>query len=196
MVSRHSSHSMTSCPPADRCSIWGLHFWWRDVKAISPTNKRLVVTAAHSCATLTYPPSFVLLVTAVKVVMQHSPSLLSWMRSATSASPDEARKEWRRGEWCPYLSVLTFFCMSCGHGARFRTGRNFLFCYFIIFFHALSRTSNLLDWPKHVFSFLPRKGIEKGMDNIHSDVRVYTLIDRVNQNWLKAQCCSSAELSW
>ena len=36
MVSRHSSHSMTSCPPADRCSIWGLHFWWRDVKAISP----------------------------------------------------------------------------------------------------------------------------------------------------------------
>ena len=62
--------------------------------------------------------------------------------------------------------------MSCGHGARFRTGRNFLFCYFFFFFHALSSTSNLLDWPKHVFSFLPRKGIEKGMDNIHSDVRV------------------------
>ena len=144
---------------------------WRE-GYLAATNKRLVVTAAHSCATLTYPPSFVLLVTAVKVVMQHSPSLLRWMSSATSASPDEARKEWRRGEWCSYLSVLTIFCLSCWHGARFRTGRNFLFCYFIIFFHALSRTSNLLDWPKHVFSFLPRKGIEKGMDNIHSDVRV------------------------
>ena len=57
------------------------------------------------------------------------------------------------------------------HGARFRTGRNFIICYFIIFFHVLSSKSNLLDWPKHVFSFLPRKGIEKGMDNIHSDVR-------------------------
>ena len=58
------------------------------------------------------------------------------------------------------------------HGARFRTGRNFLICYFIIFFHVPSSKSNLLDWPKHVFSFLPRKGIEKGKDNIHSDVRV------------------------
>ena len=106
---------------------------WRE-GYLAETNKRLVVTAAHSCATLTYPPSFVLLVTAVKVVIQHSPSLLRWMRSATSASPDEARKEWRRGEWCSYLSVLTIFCLSCGHGARFRTGRNFLFCYFIIFF--------------------------------------------------------------
>ena len=36
MVSRQSSYSMTSCPPADHCSICGLHFWWRDVKAISP----------------------------------------------------------------------------------------------------------------------------------------------------------------
>ena len=36
MVSRQSSHSMTSCPLADRCSICGLHFWWRNVKAISP----------------------------------------------------------------------------------------------------------------------------------------------------------------
>ena len=27
MVSRQSSHSMTSCPPADRCSICGLYFW-------------------------------------------------------------------------------------------------------------------------------------------------------------------------
>ena len=36
MVSRQSSHSTTSCPLADRCSICGLHFWWRNVKAISP----------------------------------------------------------------------------------------------------------------------------------------------------------------
>ena len=28
MVSRRSSHSMTSCPPADHCSIGGLYFWW------------------------------------------------------------------------------------------------------------------------------------------------------------------------
>ena len=28
MVSRQSSHSMTSCHPADRCSICGLNFWW------------------------------------------------------------------------------------------------------------------------------------------------------------------------
>ena len=118
----------------------------------------------HCCATLTYPPSFVFLVTAVKVVKQHSPSLMRWMSSATSASPDEARKEWRRG------GMMFLF-----HGARFRTGRNFIICYFIIFFHVLSSKSNLLDWPKHVFSFLPRKGIEKGMDNIHSDVRVDTL---------------------
>ena len=36
-----SSHSMTSCPPADRCSICGLHFWWRNEKAIwpKPTSK-------------------------------------------------------------------------------------------------------------------------------------------------------------
>ena len=115
----------------------------------------------HCCATLTYPPSFVFLVTAVKLVTQHSPSLMRWMSSATSASPDEARKEWRRG------GMMFLF-----HGARFRTGRNFIICYFIIFFHVLSSKSNLLDWPKHVFSFLPRKGIEKGMDNIHSDVRV------------------------
>ena len=114
----------------------------------------------HCCATLTYPPSFVFLVTVVKVVTQHSPSLMRWMSSATSASPDEARKEWRRG------GMMFLF-----HGARFRTGRNFIICYFIIFFHVLSSKSNLLDWPKHVFSFLPRKGIEKGMDNIHSDVR-------------------------
>lgn len=67
------------------------------------------------------------------------------------------------------LISLTFFCMSCGHGARFRTGRYF---HLIFFFHVLSSTSNLLDSPKHVFSFLPRKGIEKGKDNIHSDVRV------------------------
>ena len=58
------------------------------------------------------------------------------------------------------------------HGARFRTGHNFLICYFIIFFHVLSSKSNLLDWLKHVFSFLARKGIEKSKDNIHSDVRV------------------------
>ena len=57
------------------------------------------------------------------------------------------------------------------HGARFRTGRNFLI-FFFFFFHVHSSKSNLLDWPKHVFSFLPRKGIDKGMDNIHSDVRV------------------------
>ena len=115
----------------------------------------------HCCATLTYPPSFVFLVTVVKVVTQHSPSLMHWMSSATSASPDEARKEWRRG------GMMFLF-----HGARFRTGRSFLTCYFIIFFHVLSSNSNLLEWPKHVFSFLPRKGIEKGMDNIHSDVRI------------------------
>ena len=36
MVSRQSSYSMTSCPPADHCTICGLHFWWRDLKAISP----------------------------------------------------------------------------------------------------------------------------------------------------------------
>ena len=115
----------------------------------------------HCCTTLTYPPSFVFLVTAVKVVTQHSTSLMRWMSSATSASPDEARKEWRRG------GMMFLF-----HGARFRTGRKFLICYFIIFFHVLSSNSNLLEWPKHVFSFLPRKGIEKGMDNIHSDVRI------------------------
>ena len=36
-----SSHSMTSRPPADRCSICGLHFWWRNEKAIwpKPTSK-------------------------------------------------------------------------------------------------------------------------------------------------------------
>ena len=115
----------------------------------------------HCCATLTYPPSFVFLVTTVKVVTQHSPSLMRWMSSATSASPDEARKEWRRG------GMMFLF-----HVARFRSGRNFLICFFVFFFHVLSSKSNLLDWPKHVFSFLPRKGIEKGMDNIHSDVRV------------------------
>ena len=46
---------------------------------------------------------------------------------------------------------------------------------FNFFFHVLSSTSNLLDSPKHVFSFLPRKGIGKGKDNIHSDVRVDVL---------------------
>ena len=36
-----SSHNMTSCPSADRCSICGLHFWWRNEKAIwpKPTSK-------------------------------------------------------------------------------------------------------------------------------------------------------------
>ena len=113
---------------------------WRE-GYLAETNKRLVVTAAHSCATLTYPPSFVFLVTAVKVVTQHSPSLLRWVSSATSASPDEARKEWKRGEWCSYLSVLTFFCMSCGHGARFRTGR-----YFHVIFFFKSSPVRLIFW--------------------------------------------------
>ena len=27
-ISRQSSHLMTSCPPADHCSICGLYFWW------------------------------------------------------------------------------------------------------------------------------------------------------------------------
>ena len=38
MVSRQSSHSMTSCPPADRCSICGLYFWWfrRDSLHVTP----------------------------------------------------------------------------------------------------------------------------------------------------------------
>ena len=38
MVSRQSSHSMTSCPPADRCSICGLYFWWfrRDSLRVTP----------------------------------------------------------------------------------------------------------------------------------------------------------------
>ena len=38
MVSRQSSHSMTSCLPADRCSICGLYFWWfqRDSLHVTP----------------------------------------------------------------------------------------------------------------------------------------------------------------
>ena len=38
MVSRQSSHSMTSCPPADRRSICGLYFWWfrRDSLRVTP----------------------------------------------------------------------------------------------------------------------------------------------------------------
>ena len=28
VVSSQSLHSMTSCPPVDRCSIWGWYFWW------------------------------------------------------------------------------------------------------------------------------------------------------------------------
>ena len=130
MVSRHSSHSMTSCPPSR--SLFHLKFAflvaWRE-GYLAETNKRLVVTAAHSCATLTYPPSFVLLVTAVKVVMPHSPSLLRWMRSATSASPDEARKEWRRG------------------------GMMFLFISFNFFLHELWAWSKVSHWPLFSFNF-------------------------------------------
>ena len=141
---------------------------WRE-GYLAETNKRLVVTAAHSCATLTYPPSFVLLVTAVKVVMQHSPSLLRWMSSATSASPDEARKEWRRGGMMFLFISFNFFLHELWAWSKVSHWPLFSFNFF---FHVLSSTSNLLDWPKHVFSFLPRKGIEKGKDNIHSDVRV------------------------
>ena len=96
----------------------------------------------HCCATLTYPPSFVFLVTAVKVVTQHSPSLIRWMSSATSASPDEARKEWRRGRM-----------MFLFHGARFRTGRNFLICNFFFFF--TSFPVSLIFWigPSTFFPF-------------------------------------------
>ena len=38
MVSRRSSHSMTSCAPADHCSIGGLYFWWfrRDSLHVTP----------------------------------------------------------------------------------------------------------------------------------------------------------------
>ena len=97
----------------------------------------------------------------IACIIVNSCHLMRWMSSATSASPDEARKEWRRG------GMMFLF-----HVARFRSGRNFLICFFVFFFHVLSSKSNLLDWPKHVFSFLPRKGIEKGMDNTHSDVRV------------------------
>ena len=39
MVSRQSSHSMTSCPPADRCSICGLYFWWFRRDSLHATSK-------------------------------------------------------------------------------------------------------------------------------------------------------------